>query len=526
MKKLTIRKTMVLAVLATVAWTLLSVKWMLAPAAWVAPALLIVLMHRLSPWKSLLAGLGVLYVSGLIAGYAVMPFPGVVFAIIAALGAVKQALPFFVYRLLGSRVRGWMGALLFACLYVVYDYLNSFDGGGSWGSIAYSQVGSEALMQLASVTGIWGVTFLLAWAAGLVASWANEGFQLERTKAGVGAFAITLALVVVGGTLRTNPLWQGERATVRVAGIASQNLELLQVTYEAVFGHRLAVDLNTLTQTSPELQELNKGLVKFIEHPDDPMFAGTHRQMEAFQDKILGMAAREAQAGAKIVSLSEALLFTTKATEGQLIEKARRVAASEQFYLLLTMATIVPGEVTMGAKYLENKALLIGPDGEVKATFFKNKPVPLVEPSVQGDGSIPVVHTPFGRIAISICYDADFPTHMRQAGQQNADILLLPSGDWREISPYHGWMASVRGIENGFSMLRPVSNATSMATDFQGKLIGAAHFSPGDETVLVAQLPIGGQPTLYRRLGDWLVWICGVGAVGLIGVSVWRPRRE
>jgi apolipoprotein N-acyltransferase len=494
--------------LSILSFSLLSVKWVFAPAAWVAPAFLILLMSEYRPWKSLLAGLAVLYISSLIGGYKVMPFPTIVFAVIALMGALKHLIPFFLFRLLSARVSGWHRTLLFPCLYVTYDYLNGFDGGGTWGSIAYSQAGNDALMQLASVTGIWGITFIIAWVSVLLAEWYAGGFKPNPIKRQAIVCCSVLAVVLLAGTIRLNFSDPGKTATVKVAGITGQNLELLQVTYEAVFGSRLDVDLTTLTQTSSELQELNKGLIKFIEKPADPMFASTHLQMEAFQDSMLQVAGREARAGAKIVSFSEGLLFTTKTTEGKLIAKAKWAAKKNQCYLLLTMASIIPGEVTMGSKYMENKALFIGPDGQVLTTFFKNKPVPLVEPSIRGDGKIPVIETEFGRIAISICYDADFPALMRQAGQQRADILLLPSGDWKEIDPYHAYMAKVRAIENGFSLLRPVSNATSITSDYLGVVTAASRFNATKENVLIGHLPIKGIPTLYAKWGDWLAWVC------------------
>ena len=119
---------------------------------------------------------------------------------------------------------------------------------------------------------------------------------------------------------------------------------------------------------------------------------------------------------------------------------------------------------------------MLGPDGSVLTRFHKNNPVPMVEASQPGDGIIPVVQTPYGRLAVSICYDADQPEQMRQLGRQNADLLLLPSGDWYAISPFHTQMAVYRGIENGCSIFREVSNGLSIATDYRGKEAGSRDY--------------------------------------------------
>ena len=49
----------------------------------------------------------------------------------------------------------------------------------------------------------------------------------------------------------------------------------------------------------------------------------------------------------------------------------------------------------------------------------------------------------------------DFPGHLKQAGRRNADIMLVPSNDWREIDPWHSHMARLRGVEQGFTILEP-----------------------------------------------------------------------
>ncbi len=507
-----------------IAFSLLSVKWMFAPAAFVAPALLILVMQKLKPLRALLAALAVLYVATLIGSYNVMPFPWFVFIIISLFVALKLAIPFFLYRLSVPRLKGWMLSLAFPAIFVSYDYLNSFDGSGTWGSIAYTQVNNLPLMQLSSVTGLWGITFIIAWSASLLAravvTWEN-GFRLKREAA---LYLSVYLLTVLFGSWRMNTLWQKKQEEVRVAGISGQNLEPLFTAYEAVFGNRLEVDPDRLTQTSPELTELNKGFVQFIENPEDPKFAGTHRQLEQYHDSLLAIAATEATAGAKIITFSEALFITTKQREEVLIAKGRKLAETHGVYLLLSMASILPGKVEMGSRYLENKALLINPAGEVEVTFLKNIPVPLVEASLPGNGEVPVIATPYGNIAISICYDADFPRLIRQASSREADILLLPSGDWQEISPYHGLMASVRAIENGFSLVRTASGATSIATDPRGNIISTQKFHSSRPNVMVAHVAVAGVKTIYRAVGDSFALAC-IGMAGFLLAAAFVRKK-
>jgi predicted amidohydrolase len=77
--------------------------------------------------------------------------------------------------------------------------------------------------------------------------------------------------------------------------------------------------------------------------------------------------------------------------------------AEHGLYLLMSLAVILPGEVTVERKFLENKTVLVGPDGRVLNTYLKNIPVPGVEPAVPGDGIIPAIPTPYGTLSLAIC---------------------------------------------------------------------------------------------------------------------------
>ena len=50
---------------------------------------------------------------------------------------------------------------------------------------------------------------------------------------------------------------------------------------------------------------------------------------------------------------------------------------------------------------------------------------------------MPLVDSPYGRLANVICFDLDYPGTIRQAGQAGADLLLAPSDDWQAVDPAH-----------------------------------------------------------------------------------------
>lgn len=506
---------------------LLSPKWTVPLAAWIAPGLVVFTLQHFKPGRAYLVGYTILLESSLVANFHVMPFPPLFFVLMVVVTSAHAVLPYWLNRLLWKRLPGIYKTFTLPTVFVLYDYLNSFGGGGTWGMLAYSQAEFLPLIQVTSLTGIWGLSFLLYWFAALMNWVYEEKGEWARIKKPMLIAGSIYVMVMVWGTLRIIPQLQGDvHPVVRTAAITANSLEVAKYFYEDEFKKEFNANINELTQTSPELQEVNKGLAAFIDHPNDPKFTRSHRKMAAFQDSLLNIASREARAGAKIILFSEALFFTTKQEEQNLLQKGVDLARENNIYLLLPMASFLPVKVELGAKFMENKALLIDPNGNVVETFFKNKPVPMVEGSVPGDGIVPVKKTHYGNVATSICYDADFPQLMLQAGKKHADILLLPSGDWREISPYHGNMARFRAVENGMSVVRSVSGAQSTAFDCYGRLISSRSFFDDGEKVMITHVPSRGVRTVYAMIGDSLIVICGLVLIALAVFSFISSRKN
>jgi apolipoprotein N-acyltransferase len=246
----------------------------------------------------------------------------------------------------------------------------------------------------------------------------------------------------------------------------------------------------------------------YIENADTVRFRNTVAAIRAVNDSLFALSQLAVDRGARVVSWSEGNGIGWKAEEGGLIQRGQQFSARNNIYLLMTLCLVHPGRIMPGRKFLENEAVLLGPDGRILTKFHKNNPVPMVEASQPGDGIIPVVQTPFGRLAVSICYDADQPGQMRQLGRQDADLLLLPSGDWYAISPFHTNMAVYRAIENGCSIFREVSNGLSIAADYRGRPTGEWDYFRDGASCWMTELRVGHVRTIYDRIGDILPYGC------------------
>ncbi|MDQ6771933.1 MAG: carbon-nitrogen hydrolase [Candidatus Dormibacteraeota bacterium] len=99
-------------------------------------------------------------------------------------------------------------------------------------------------------------------------------------------------------------------------------------------------------------------------------------------------------------------------------------------------AVIVGGICELdGEGVLRNSAVLVDRDG-ARAVYRKahlwNAEKEFFQP---GDGRPPVVETDFGRIAVMICYDLEFPEWIRLAALAGAQLLASPTNWPREVRP-------------------------------------------------------------------------------------------
>jgi apolipoprotein N-acyltransferase len=134
-----------------------------------------------------------------------------------------------------------------------------------------------------------------------------------------------------------------------------------------------------------------------------------------------------------------------------------------------------------------------------------------------------VIETELGRVSSAICFDGDHPDLVRQAGRDNAEILILPVNDWPAIKRIHLEMAAFRAVENGTPLLRPASFGVSVAFDSLGRVLAETDHLTGAAT-MVAEVPVGHRPTLYPWVGDLFAWLCLAGCVLVPALGSLRAR--
>ena len=386
----------------------------------------------------------------------------------AALG-VAAALPYLIDRLLAPRLSGLAATLVFPTAAVTVEYAASFGPFGTWGSAVYTQQ-NLALLQLTSVTGIWGVTFLLHWTAGVANAVWEDGLA-SSVRWAAGLWAGLLAAVLLFGS-------------ARLAGDASSDA----VPVAAVVGR----------YDAPSFWEM---------HRRAKSRSAVRDSARAIQRDYLRLARRAARVGARLVTWPEAAVPVPRENTDAFLDQARTLAADHDMYLAMGVNVVSRPE---SDRPLHNKVVWMGPDGAVRAEGLKTHLVP-GEPGRAGTGQLPRVSAPTGTWASAVCYDLDFPSLIRQAGRQGMNLLVAPSNDWAAIADRHAHMARVRAIENGTALLRPTSNGVTLATGPLGRTHARASSVSSREHLQMAHLPTDGRTTVYAAFGDFFAWGSGLG---------------
>lgn len=161
-------------------------------------------------------------------------------------------------------------------------------------------------------------------------------------------------------------------------------------------------------------------------------------------------------------------------------------------------------------------AFSIEPDGAVQR-YAKRHLVPVMEDRFRpGHGSGWIGH---GR-AMEICKDMDFPTTIRRDAAKGVRLMGVPAGDFGRDAWIHGRMAIMRGVEDGFALVRAASNGLVIVSDAQGRVLASKMDSPAGPPMVIADVPLGPGPTFYSTIGDAFDWVCTVFAGWVCGFLI------
>jgi apolipoprotein N-acyltransferase len=377
-------------------------------------------------------------------------------AAISAIPALVFAAAVLLFRALLRRGASWSALVAFPAAWVSAEYLlNLVSPHGTWGNLSYTQLNLLPVLQLASVTGPWGISFLLllfaaALALGLHLRMKRPKQALRIVGAGLGAFV----LVLVFGVLRLARPEPDQK--VKVGLIASDQPGNVIVADEGSKTARLFRDY------AVEVEELSTR-------------------------------------GAQVIVLPEKL--------GVAVDPDTR--DTDAFFQSLadeTKSQIVVGLIRVSPPAKYNEARVYAP-GALLQSYDKHHMLPPFESKFKPGTNLTFLREPSGSWGVAICKDMDFTPLSRQYGKAGAGLLLVPAWDFVLDRWQHGHIAIMRGVEDGFSIVRAAKQGYLTVSDDRGRILAETQSDSAPFATLMANVPAAHETTVYLLLGDWFAWV-------------------
>jgi apolipoprotein N-acyltransferase len=420
---------------------------------WLAPLPVLLVAPRLRYWPAWITAFVALAVGSLniwkyLHSYIGLPLRICVLAVVGP--ALVFAMAVMLFRRFMLRGRPISAALIFPATWVAFEFLSEhWSINGTWGSLAYTQPDFLPILQVAAITGVWGISFAILFFPAAVAAIAQAKRRLPLAVIAIVAYAIVLGW----GVWRLHAPISGE--WVKVGLISSDEPHSL-------FPH------------------------------DDPKGLEVVRKYASAIDHLVQQGAQVVVVPEKIASMSTGAVAEADAVFG---EAARR----DQVFVMYGVDHRI-GDKTF------NQSRMFTPAGDLLASYDKHHLVPYLEDVDTPGNARASKDLQFGRIGLTICKDMDFPKLSREYGGSGAALMLVPAWDFDIDRWLHSRMAIVRGVESGFSMARSAKQGILSVSDNRGRVLAERATGQLPFSELLASVPVSHTDTLYVRWGDWFGW--------------------
>ncbi len=377
------------------------------------------------------------------------------------------------YYLYGKFRNHKWSVLLFPSFMIILEWIQyTYTSLASWGVVAYTQVDSIRVAQSLSVFGMGGLSFLIYWINSSITELIiNKKVKVTNLYMPLGF----LIFLLFHGHLRLELIKDKEVKTITVATIGTDS---------QVYGLPLP-------------------------------------SKESNQKVIHNIFEKTAQAGimgAKLAVWTEAAFYVTPETEIKWQDSIAQL--SKKNNISIVASYVVP--VSKSPFRFENKYFYFTSNGKLLKEYLKHESVP-GEPAIKGESPLSTVDEFDCNIGGAICYDYDFPYLARLNQKAKADLVALPSSDWRGIDPLHTQMAAFRAIKQGYSIVRSTRFGLSAAINPYGKMVNQMSSFDNNSKIMISNIQAAHINTIYSKVGDLIVYI-SILFVGIIFVCSFFSR--
>lgn len=489
----------------------------LFPLGWIGLIPLLIALQTTSSWKSAflhgyLAG-GIFFL-GLVYWITLLyPFANIFLTIFACLLLASYlALYVGVFGVL-LRAIPWKSGLPFifmaTAIWTGLEWVRSwFLSGFPWGSMGYSQWNNLPAIQIASITGVHGVSFIVvlfnAAVADIIRSclvWKKQPQDHDssptshQSKSVLGfrfshliSIVVVIACIVYGAHTMSKPVDSDSNIKIALVPGNIPQIEKWDRTYW------------------PQIFEKYMRLVKDAdaEEPDIIILPETALRGEvfAFEGNSYMKQLKQILAEHEIYLLTGTFYYTP---EQKVYNSVFLLSPRSEKLGSYSKIHLVPfGEYVPITRHLPNFIQL--PTGFESGKSIDLFPIPQVENRQMG---------------VVICFESVFPDLFRKFVKKGASVMgILTNDAWFDgtaAPEQHLAMTPFRAVENRTAVFRCANGGISCIIDALGRTVTTPISASDKESFLVARIPLsdhGG--TVYTRYGDWFPALCFVVSALLI----------
>ncbi len=390
-------------------------------------------------------------------------------------------------RLLASD-RPVRAVLATAALWVATEFLRGRVLGHPWGLLGYTQHAHVALLQVAAVTAVYGVSFVLALVnaaiAETIALWWTGRRPLEALRPLCAAAGVTAA-VWIGGARAMGPDAPGEQ----LVAIVQTNVPPARQWTRAYTDRQITAHVSMTDGAVPA-----RG-VSLVVWPENSV--PRYLEAEPGLAAILGSVARRHDA--------DLLFGTPRYEDGRSFNSVRLLTAAGR----------------NGGYYDKQELVLVAEANPLHAAEASG---PDEQPSQFTPGPGPGVLRSFVPLGVSVCQEIMFPEISARAVAAGAEVLVNVANDgW--LDPETGIasrqlfaMGAFRAVETRRWLVRAATTGVSGVFDPYGRVVDSLPSGAAD--VLLTRVAGRTAMTPYARIGDAFA----LGCAGVAAAALWRRR--
>ncbi len=462
----------------------------LGPVAFLASAPLLWLVREAGLRRGLLLGFvfGLAYFGAVL--YWILLFGELAWGALTVVLAAYAGAFGFLAPMLWRGERPVRSMVVLAALWTILEWIRGMwpVGGFTWGQLGSTQTGNPFLLPLASVAGVWGLSFVVLLVAGLLVVAAERA--RTRPVSATALVAASLGLVL-GPALIPVPRPDGP----------SLDVAAIQVDVREARGLDALAEDRRVAEMNIALHQRLAGdppdLAVWGESSLDP--GANLPDFRVRVENAIGDVGMPTLAGA-VVRTSDGRYHN----EGLLFDGDGRIVGEYRKVHLVPFGEYVPFRAALDwISALQQIPYDVTPGDRVHPLSF--------------DG------VTFGDV---ICFENSFPAIDRELATEGAGFLVVTTNNasygFTAASQQHLAMSRLRAAENGRWVVHAAVSGISAFVDPEGRVVARTGlFEPA---ILRRDIRISTRLTLYTRFGDWVPWSAVVLAVGWLLVP--RGRRS